>query len=657
MAGIMRVLSRYVVACIALLLFAAPLHAQQIDQHTEVFQGRHVKTREVLVKFHVPTSASIQQVGQNEDIDGVEGVGGGGLLLFRSRSKDVATLVRNLSARPDVAFVEPNFIVYAVGAPNDPLFGQLWGLQNTGQSILGVTGTPGADIGAVSAWNISTGSTANVVAVVDTGIDYTHPDLAANVWSAPTAFTVTIAGKTISCAAGTHGFNAITNTCDPMDDNNHGTHVSGTIGAAGNSGVGVVGVNWTASVMGTKFLDRTGSGTLANAINAIEFAIQAKATFGGGANVRVMSASWGCYCFSQSLLDQINRANTNDMLFVAAAGNDSLNIDSTPFYPATFNAPNVVAVGATDNNDALASFSNYGASNVDLGAPGVSVLSTIVGGNYAYFSGTSMATPHVSGAAALVLSKCSLSTAALRNTILSNVDPIPSLAGRTVTGGRLDVNKALLACTTPVNPDFSLSATPVSRTVTAGNGTTYTVTVTASGGFTDVVALSASGVPAGVSVGFSPFSVSSGSSTMTVSTSSSASPGTYLLTILGASGSLSHTATVTLVVQAPPVPDFSLSVSPTSRTVTAGNSTTYTATIAASGGFTGTVALSVSGLPTGVTASFNHTSVTTAGSSTLTVKTNSTTVARSYQLTITGTSGSLSHSRTATLTVRARFNN
>jgi subtilisin family serine protease len=150
--------------------------------------------------------------------------------LFHSRSKDVATLLAELKARPDVAYVEPNYIIHADLTPNDPSFPSLWGLLNTGQVIGGQAGTPGADISATSAWNISTGSRANVVAVVDTGIDYNHADLAANVWSAPTSFTVTIGGQNITCAAGTHGFNAITNTCDPLDDNNHGSHCSGTIG-------------------------------------------------------------------------------------------------------------------------------------------------------------------------------------------------------------------------------------------------------------------------------------------------------------------------------------------------------------------------------------------------------------------------------------------
>src|SRR5207302_2005115 len=151
-----------------------------------------------------------------------------------------------------------------------------WGLQNIGQVISNVSGTPGADIHATSAWAISTGSKTNTIGVIDTGIDYNHPDLAANVWSAPTAFTVTIGGQPITCPAGSHGFNAITRSCDPMDDHYHGTHVAGTIGAVANNAAGVSGVNWTASIMGLKFLDSTGSGSTADAIDAIDFALQAK---------------------------------------------------------------------------------------------------------------------------------------------------------------------------------------------------------------------------------------------------------------------------------------------------------------------------------------------------------------------------------------------
>jgi subtilisin family serine protease len=639
---------------VSILLIAAPASTQNPkpgnQEKTELVDGRQAVANEVLVKFHgSATPAGIAQAEQDEDIDSDDEVGGIGVRLFHSRSKDVATLLAELKKRGDVAYVEPNYIIHAALLPNDPSFSSLWGLRNTGQVINGVAGTPGADISASSAWDISTGSRANVVAVIDTGVDYNHPDLAANVWSAPSAFTVTIGSLNINCAAGTHGFNAITNTCDPLDDNNHGSHVSGTIGAVGNNGVGVVGVNWTASIMGSKFLNSAGSGTTANAINAIEFTIQAKQIFGANANVRVLSNSWGGGGFSQALLDEINKANTNNMLFAAAAGNNSSNNDTTPFYPADYNAPNVVAVAATNNQDQLASFSNFGRNTVHLGAPGVDVLSTTTNNTYSTFSGTSMATPHVSGAAALVLSVCSLDTAGLKSNLLNNVDPIPSLSTNTITGGRLNVNKAIRACSAPPTPDFSLSASPASQTVAPGASTSYTVTVTSTGGFTGTVTLSASGLPAGASASFNPPSVTgSGSSTMTVTTSSTTPTGTSTLTITGTSGTLVHTTTVTLVVSNPGA-DFAISASPASQTVVRRGSTSYTVTVTPTGGFTGTVTFSVSGLTGGATASFNPPSVNTSGSSTMTVTAGN--QRGTFTLTITGTSGALQRSTSVTLVV------
>src|SRR3989442_1644363 len=517
---------------------------------TEFFQGKEAAANEVLVKFRPTTFQSVLQAQTAEEIDESEWVGGTGLLRFHSSRKNVATLVSELSARSDVEYAEPNYIVHTTAIPNDPRFGELWGLQNTGQIIQASVGVPGADIGATAAWDISTGSRANVAAVIDTGIDYTHPDLAANVWSAPVAFTVTIGGQSITCPAGSHGFNAITNVCDPLDDNNHGSHVSGTIGAVGNNGTGVVGVNWTASIMGSKFINASGSGTTANAINAIEFAVQAKAAFAatGGANVRVLSNSWGGGAFSQALLDEINRANANDMLFVAAAGNSGTPNDLFPLYPASYNAPNVVAVAATDNTDSLAFFSNFGPSSVHLGAPGVDVLSTTIGGNYLYLSGTSMATPHVSGAALLVLSKCALNTASLKTLLLNNVYPIPSVSGFGATSRLLNVNKAIRACATPVNPDFALSATPASQTVTQGGSTSYNLSISPSGGFTGLGTFSASRVSTAATASFSPYPASS-SSTMTVSTDAATTPvGSFAVTITSVSGTLAHTTSVTLVV-------------------------------------------------------------------------------------------------------------
>jgi subtilisin family serine protease len=444
--------------CVAILI-AAPstvltraLQRATVDSRLETVGGKRVVAREVLVKFrNAPDLASIHAA---LEVDADEIVGSAGVRRVHSRARGTAALIAALERRGDVEYVEPNYVVHTTLIPNDTNFPLLWGLQNIGQSVNGSAGVPGADIAAPAAWNVTTGSRASVVAVVDTGVDYTHPDLSGNMWSAPTAFSVVIGGRTITCAAGTHGFNAVTNTCDPMDDNNHGTHVAGTIGAIGNNAAGVVGVNQVASIMAAKFIDSSGTGTTSAAINAIEFAIQAKAAFAasGSANVRVLSNSWGGDAFSQSLLNEVNKANANGMLFVAAAGNASSNNDVTPFYPANLNAPNVVAVAATDSTDHVASFSNYGQNTVHLGAPGVSILSTIRGGGYAYFSGTSMATPHVSGAAALVLSACSLNTAALKSLLLTRVDLIAALSTVTVSGGRLDVASALFGCAAPNAP-------------------------------------------------------------------------------------------------------------------------------------------------------------------------------------------------------------
>ncbi|MES2354388.1 MAG: S8 family serine peptidase [Pseudomonadota bacterium] len=413
-----------------------------------MYQGHEVAANQVLVKFKATaTSSNIQSIMHRHDIDRDDGVGGGGVRRFHSRTKNISSLLSDLKGQAEVEYAEPDYIVRHTAAPNDPGFGQLWGLQNIGQSIQGVAGAAGTDIAAVSAWDVSVGSRSNVVAVIDSGIDYTHPDLVANVWSAPASFTVSIGGDSITCAAGTHGFNAITKTCNPMDDNGHGTHVSGTIGANGNNALGVAGVSRVASVMGVKFLGADNKGFISDAVNAIEFAVQTKALFGVNANVRVLSNSWGCRdCFSQSLLDEINRANTNDMLFVAAAVNDSSNNDALPVYPANHNVPNVISVAAINNQNQMAWFSNYGATTVHLGAPGMDVYSTLPNSSYGYMSGTSMAAPHVSGAAALILSKCSLNTAQLKTVLLANTTPVAALSGRTTTGGRLNVNSAIRSC-------------------------------------------------------------------------------------------------------------------------------------------------------------------------------------------------------------------
>jgi subtilisin family serine protease len=407
----------------------------------ESYNGHPVASRQVLMKVQGASSAILEQLRQFADADDLRPLNGAlGLYVIHSRSAAVPALLAAVRALPFVVYAEPDYIVKTLATPNDPNFAQQWSFLNTS--------APGADIGATSAWDVSTGSTANVVGVIDTGVDYTHPDLAANIWSAPSAFTVTLSWGQLTCPAGSHGYNAITRSCDPRDDHGHGTHVSGTIGAIGNNGAGVAGVNWSTRIMAMKFLDSAGNGSTSDAIDSIEFAIQVKAQFAASnlANVRVLSNSWGGPESSQSLLQEITKANTNEMLFVAAAGNSSQNNDATPTYPAAFNIPNLVAVAATTSTDTLASFSNWGKSTVLLGAPGVNVISTVPGGGYAYMSGTSMATPHVSGAAMLVLSKCSVNTSSLRSLLAANVDPLASLATLVASGGRLNVNKAIRSC-------------------------------------------------------------------------------------------------------------------------------------------------------------------------------------------------------------------
>jgi subtilisin family serine protease len=467
------------------------LHSQAGAAHarrpTVLISGREAVANEALVTLKAAGDLDARAaIAASVDADEDEPLSAT-VRRIHSRRFSAAVLLAYLRTVASVDAVEPNWIVHADAMPSDTKFAKLWAFRNTGQVVnSGWPGLAGADIHAVSAWDLTTGSRANVVAILDTGVDYTHPDLVSNIWSAPAAFTVTVAGVAIHCAAGTHGFNAIARTCDPRDDNNHGTHVAGTIGARGNNDLGVTGVNWKTSLMPLKFMDASGTGTTADAIAAINFAIQAKAAFNStaGANVRVLSNSWSGGGFSQTLLDTIKKAGTNGMLFVAAAGNGSANLDHDAVYPASYDASNVIAVGATDNTDHLASFSNFG-SSVDLAAPGVDILSTVIGGGYLYASGTSMATPQVSGAAALVLSKCALNTDALKANLLSQVDVRGSLTGWVHSNGRLNVYRALRACVPSTTAATTAPAPPANvKAVTGPNPGDITITWTASAGAT-----------------------------------------------------------------------------------------------------------------------------------------------------------------------------
>jgi subtilisin family serine protease len=446
------------VACALAALQLAGLESQSNPGRAPIVRignGFEAARGEALVQFRDAQTAVRQRGPLADYVDAAESstVGRRGLHRFRSRTFDVDSLVAFLRTQPDVLYAEPNYVVRAIATPNDQYFPLLWGLRNTGQLVNGVAGVPGADISANDAWDVSTGSRSSVVAVIDTGIDLAHPDLVANLWTAPSPFTVTIGGAPLTCPAGSHGFNAITRTCNPQDDHYHGTHVAGTIGAVGNNGAGVAGVNWTASLIGAKFLAADGYGLTDDAVESIEFLVQTKAVFGTAiANIRVLNNSWGGGPYSQALDDAIGLANAADMLFVAAAGNAGTNNDAQPFYPANYARPNVLSVAATGSSDTIASFSNRGAATVHLAAPGVNIASTVPGNAYAYLSGTSMAAPHVSGAAALVLSRCTLTTPQLRSDLVTTVDVLGSLVGLVSTSGRLNADRALRTCATPAAP-------------------------------------------------------------------------------------------------------------------------------------------------------------------------------------------------------------
>ena len=316
------------------------------------------------------------------------------------------------------------------GMPNDPLFGEQWALNNLGQD----GGKKRADLDAINAWATTKGSDEVVVAVLDSGVDYTHVDLVGNMWVRPKnvpAYT----DDELGTFNDLNGYNGTDKDTDPMDDNGHGTHCAGIIGAEGDNGEGITGINQKIKIMPLKFLGRGGFGSTNDAIEAINYAIDRKKN---GVNVRIISASWGSTARSQALEDTIRAAGDAGILFVAAAGNDGSNNDNRPHYPSNYDLPNVISVAALDRNDQLASFSNFGVKTVHVAAPGKDILSTWLGGNYREASGTSMATPYVSGVGALIIaSDPGISMKNLRARILGSSDDIDSLKGKVESGGRV----------------------------------------------------------------------------------------------------------------------------------------------------------------------------------------------------------------------------
>ena len=412
----------------------------------------------VIVRFESGTDAAERAAARRAaDVESPERLPGPGLEVVQPEpGVTVKESVAALERSPDVVYAEPDAARRGFATPDDRFFGLQWALRNTGQSVGGTAGTAGADIGAEAAWDMTTGAPGVVVAVVDSGVDVAHPDLAPNLWADPGE---TGAGREANgldddgdgLIDDRMGWDWVQGDNQPLDGNGHGTHVSGTIAARGDDATGVAGVAWSASIMPLRVLGDDGSGRVSDVVKAYGYAARHGA--------RVLNASLGGGSFSRTERDAI--AAAPNVLFVVAAGNDGADNDATGSYPCNYGLDNVVCVAASDQSDGLASFSNYGATTVDIAAPGVNIASSWPGAAWRLLDGTSMATPHVAGAAALVLAaRPELDVAGLRDALLSSTDLRPALAGRVVTGGRLNVARALAAATGAPMPQQQATPTP-----------------------------------------------------------------------------------------------------------------------------------------------------------------------------------------------------
>ena len=395
---------------------------------------------QIIVKFKEDVGAAARA-----DVRSVEGLERKkeleliGAEVDKVEGRSVEAALRDLNARPDVEYAERDYIVHATGIADEPRFGELWGLHNTGQPIFGVPGTTDIDVNGFEASAITQGDPNLVVAVIDTGVDFSHPDLAGRQWVNPGESgggkeTNGIDDDANGFVDDVNGADTVNNDGNPFDDHSHGTHVSGTIAASVNN-QGVVGVAPNVKIMALKFLSAGGSGSISDAIEAIGYAKSKGA--------KISNNSWGGGGFSQALKDAID---TSGSLFVAAAGNggfDGIGDDNdlSPFYPASYDSTNILSVAAVDNQGDRAIFSNFGATSVDISAPGVDILSSVPGNSWEYFSGTSMATPHAAGVAALAASvnpSLLSDPVALKNHVMTTGKPVPSMAGITVTGDMVD---------------------------------------------------------------------------------------------------------------------------------------------------------------------------------------------------------------------------
>ncbi len=494
-------------------------------------------TNSLIVTYKAGTTQAQQSMANNgAAVQHFNNILGGRLAKLTVETDDIHVLMKRLRKHPAIENVELNYhisINEPAAAVDDVHYNQLWSLKNTGQDINGVTGVAGADIDAETAWQKTTGSKAVVVGVIDTGLNYNHEDLVNNVW---TNFAE-LNGKPGIDDDGNgyiddiHGWDAFDNDGDPMDENAHGTHVAGTIGAEGNNGIGVVGVNHEISIVGCRFLGPTGSGTTAGAIGCLDYMLAVKEI--NGLNVKVTNNSWGGGPHSQALEDAIIKHNEAGILFVSAAGNNGSDNDKNDYYPANYNVPNVMSIASTTNKDNKSGFSQYGLSTVDMGAPGSDIASTGLGNTYIWMSGTSMASPQVSGAAALLASVDeSISIADMKNILMTTGDSIAGLAGKTVSGKRLNVANAVLEAN-PVT-GYKLAADARFVTVVAGESAEFMLTSAAKLDWGGTITFDTTGE---LSATFEPETITAGQSTsVNIPTADDTAFGYYNVVVAGNTG-------------------------------------------------------------------------------------------------------------------------
>lgn len=387
-------------------------------------------------------------------------------VLQLPQGKNNLELLAHLGALKElegVEYVYPDYKIRISNVPNDLKFKNQWDFHNTGATTPAGKGALDADIDAPEAWEVSTGSRAVIVGILDTGIRYDHPDLKENIWNNPGETGTDSSGNDKSTNGidddgngfidDFRGWDFVGNDNDPLDENGHGTHTAGTIGAVGNNGIGVAGINWQVSLVPLQIFDSSGSGDLSGAMAALDYATKM--------GFPITNNSWGGSDYTAAFEELLKANRDSGSLFVAAAGNNGSNNDSDPFYPASFQVENVISVAASDNKDRLANFSNFGRNSVHLAAPGADIFSTYAWIDYFSESGTSMAAPHVAGAAALIKSVWpTLSSIQIKNKILESVDLIfdPSFDGKLISGGRLNLAAAVGGVPSPLPLRLSLTS-------------------------------------------------------------------------------------------------------------------------------------------------------------------------------------------------------